>query len=59
MPTFWIVFAVILVISSTLNAIQVVVVDDPRTRILRALLSIGLLFAAALCVRKWQSERDT
>lgn len=59
MPAFWIVFAVMLVISSSLNAIQVVVVDDPTTRVFRALLSIGLLFAAALCVRKWLSERDT
>jgi uncharacterized membrane protein YhaH (DUF805 family) len=58
MPTFWIVFAGILIISSTLNAYQVVVVDDPTTRILRASLSLVLLLAAALCVRRWLSERD-
>jgi hypothetical protein len=58
MPAFWIVLAVILVISSSLNAYQVVVVDDPAIRVFRAALSLALLVGAALCWRKWLRERD-
>jgi hypothetical protein len=58
MPAFWIVLAVLLVISSSLNAYQVVVVDDPATRVFRAALSLALLFGAALSVRKWLRELE-
>jgi len=57
MPAFWIVLAVLLVISSTLNAYQVVVVDDSTIRFFRAALSLALLFAAALSARKWLRDR--
>jgi hypothetical protein len=57
MAAFWIVLGVLLVVSSTLNAYQVVVVDDLTIRLYRAALSLALLFAATLCVRKWLRER--
>jgi hypothetical protein len=57
-PTFWSTAAAILAISATLSAIQVVVEDDLSRRLVRAALTVVLLLSAALCVRKWQSERD-
>ncbi|HXJ66674.1 MAG TPA: hypothetical protein VNN79_23185 [Actinomycetota bacterium] len=48
----WKVLGGILVVSATLNAIQVIVVDDVTIQILRATLSGVLLLLAFLCFRK-------
>jgi hypothetical protein len=52
MPAFWIVLSVILLLSSLLNARQVVIVDDLETRLVRAALSLVILTAAFLSLRK-------
>jgi hypothetical protein len=55
--TGWYALGAIISISSALNAVQVVIVDDTGTRLYRADISVGLLFIALLCVRRGIAER--
>jgi heme/copper-type cytochrome/quinol oxidase subunit 3 len=55
---FWIVLAVLLTVSATLNAYAVVAADDRSTQLLRGGLSVTLLLLAALSVRKGLAERS-
>jgi hypothetical protein len=56
---FWIVLAVLLTVSATLNAYQVVAADDRSTQLLRGGLSVTLLLLAALSLRKGLAERSS
>ena len=53
----WKVLGVILLVSATLNAIQVIVVHDATVQILRASLSGVLLLLAFICFRKDMAQR--
>ncbi len=52
----WKVLGVILLVSATLNAIQVIVVHDATVQILRASLSGVLLLLAFICFRKGMAQ---
>jgi hypothetical protein len=54
----WYVLAAVLLVSSLLNAIQVAVVDETQTQILRASLSLVMLFLATLALRKGMADTD-
>jgi hypothetical protein len=54
----WYVLAAVLLVSSLLNAIQVAVVDETQTQILRASLSLVMLFLAPLALRKGMADTD-
>ena len=56
---FWIVLAILLTVSATLNAYQVVAADDRSTQLLRGGLSVALLLLAALSLRKGLAERSS
>ena len=55
----WIILSGIFFLSAALNANQVLVVDDPTTRIWRGALSVGLLLVAFLFIRKGLRERES
>ena len=56
MAAVWFVLGAILILSATLNAYQVVVVDEVSTQIFRGVLSLVLLLAAVLSIRKGLAE---
>lgn len=56
---FWIALAILLTVSATLNAYQVVAADDPSTQWMRGGFSLVLLLLAALSVRKGLAERSS
>lgn len=56
---FWFVLAALLTISSSLNAYQVVAVDDRSVQLLRGGLSLTLLVLAALAVKKGLAARSS
>ena len=58
MPAFWIVLAVLLVISSSLNAYQVVVVTIRQLSCSEPRSASRFSSGAALSVRKWLRERE-
>jgi hypothetical protein len=55
---FWIVLAILLAVSSALNAYQVVAVEDRAVQLLRGSLSVTLLLLAALSLRKGLAQRS-
>lgn len=55
---FWFVLAALLAVSATLNALQVVAVDDRDIQLLRGGLSVTLLLLAALALRKGLADRS-
>ena len=55
---FWIVLAILLTVSSTLNAYQVVAAEDGAIQLWRGALSITLLFLGGLSLRKGLAERS-
>jgi hypothetical protein len=56
---FWIVLAILLTVSATLNAYQVVAADDPSTQWMRGGFSLVFLLLAALSVRRGLAERSS
>jgi hypothetical protein len=54
----WIVLAILLAVSSALNAYQVVSVEDSRTQVARGVLSLTLAVFAGLSLRKGLAERS-
>jgi hypothetical protein len=58
LPAFWFVLGGLLVLSSALNAYQVVIVEETSVRVARAAVSLVLLLLAALAFRKGLAESN-
>ena len=56
MAAFWFVLGAILILSASLNAYQVVVVEELSTQIFRGVLSLAFLLGAVLSIRKGLAE---